>query len=156
MPNTIVSDINCDVKYVSRDHLKFNVSVNLSEPLNDDWMHTVANYKFNQFSYQRFAIDFWDNACDWISGKSKSLVLDLTFGRVLNYSNVNHPCPYEGHVFLKVDNISIKHFPMEPLIPSGRYRVDANLTDGNRKKVLAMASMYLSVSDHRIERFWSK
>lgn len=156
MPNTIVTDLHCDVKYISRDHLKFDVRGNLSEPIYDFWVHTVGYYKFNQFSYQRFAVDFWDNGCDWLANKTKSYAFDWTIGRVLQYSNINHTCPYDGQIFLKINNVSIHHFAVEPLVPSGRYRVDANVTDGNRKKVLAMASAYFSVSDHRIERFWSK
>lgn len=81
-------------------------------------------------------------------------MFDWTLGRVQNYSNMNHPCPYEGHVYLKIDNISVHHFPVEPLIPAGRYRVDAEASFGKGKKVYATASVFLSVSDVRVERFW--
>lgn len=39
------------------------------------------------------------------------------------------------------------------IVFSGRYRIDLNLTEGNRKKVLAMGKLYLSVSNHRIEQY---
>lgn len=141
------------MKYISRDRLKFNVWGNLTRPVHDVLIHTAVYYKYNGLTYNRFTVDFWDNPCDWIIGKAKSYVLDWTIGRVLNYTNMNHPCPYDGHLYLKIDNISVYHFPFEPLLPAGRFRVDCNVTDTTRTNVLAMASAYLSVSDHRVERW---
>lgn len=154
-PNSIVSVIVCDVKYIKRGYLRFNVWGNLSEPLHDAWVHLVGYYKFNSITYQRFAVDLWDNGCDLLTQKATSIAFNMSLGRVLQYTNIKHPCPYEGHVYLKVDNISVNHFPFEELIPAGRYRIDGTLTDGTRKKELIKASVYLSVSDHRVER-WRK
>ena len=79
--------------------------------------------------------------------------MDWTVKRVLNYSNFNHPCPYEGNVFLKVNNVSVDRFPLEQFIPSGRYRADLNVTEENKENVIFMAKLYWAVSDHRIEQF---
>lgn len=72
------------------------------------------------------------------------------------YSDLNHPCPYEGHIYIKIDNISVSTFLTEQFLPAGRYRMDVDLTDGSKHNLLAKANIFFSihVSDHRIERFW--
>lgn len=127
--------------------MKMHVQVILKEPLYDAWLHTVVNYKYT--TYRKYAIELWENMCSWISGRSRSFVLDWSIGKVLKYTNLNHSCPYIGHVYCKIDNISTNHFPIEYLLPSGRYRVDLNVTEGDRKTVLVMAQLFLSISDHR-------
>lgn len=104
-------------------------------------------------TYQRFVIDLWENPCDWLRGK-RAFILDWTVGKALKYSNINHPCPYRDQIYVKADNISMVDFPVEQLFPAGRYRVDINITDGTKKKLLVKSQFFLSVSDHRVERFW--
>lgn len=152
MPNTIITELVCDVKYIRRNVLKINFWVKSSEPVYDAWLHSVFNFRFNRMTYQKFPIDLWENICDWCNNSAKSFMMDWSFGRVLQYSNVNHPCPYM-YVHLKVDNISISHFPIEQFLPAGKFRVDHNITSGDRKKVLVMMHQFLSISDNRIERF---
>lgn len=116
------------------------------------WVHTVFYYKY-AYTYQKYAIDLWENMCDWLGKKTKSYLLDWTIGRAQRYTNINHSCPYEGVVYLKADNISIKQFPIEPLLPSGRYRMDINITEGNRKTSIFVGKVFFSISDHRIEQY---
>lgn len=133
--------------------MRCNVWANLSEPLHDAWFHAVYYYRFNRMTYQKFPIDLWENICSWIGNKTKSYILDWTFGKVLQYSNINHTCPYQGEVFVKVNNISISKFPFEQFLPAGKFRIDINITSGNRKIVFAMTQLFISISDNRIEQF---
>lgn len=149
-PNsTILSHVKCDVKLVARRTLKFDIVGNLTRPLRRAWLHAVAYYRYT--NYQKYALDLWEDLCGWLDGKKKSYILDWTVKRVQDYTNVNHPCPIEGHVFVKTDNISLDKFTTEPLLPSGRYRLDVNFTEGKKGNVLLMAKMFVSVSDHRVE-----
>lgn len=86
--------------------------------------------------------------------KKKSHILDWAVKKVQNFTDFNHPCPIEGNVFVKTNNISLDNFVMEPLLPSGRYRLDVNFTEGNKARtVMFMAKMFVSVSDHRVETY---
>lgn len=152
MPTDYISALGCDIKYISHTHLKVHIWANITKPMSDGWVHIVGYYKFNTISYQRFGAELWVDPCAWLRGKSKhSFVFDWTIGRVLQYSNLNHPCPYEGHIYVKFNNLSTSNFPVEPLIPSGKYRIDVNVTNPTRKTVFATGSIYLSVSDRRVE-----
>lgn len=152
MPNTVITDLVCEMKYIKRNILKINFWVKSSEPIYDAWLHSVFYFRFNRMTYQKFPIDLWENICSWCNNSAKSFMLDWSFGKILQYSNVHHACPYV-YVYLKVDNISMSHFSIEQLLPAGRFRVDHNITSGNRKEVLFSVQMFLSVSDNRIELF---
>lgn len=151
LPNSKISALDCDVRYVSRNYLKIHIWTNISQPIHDAWIHTVFNYRYK--TYQKYAIDLWENACSWIKGLGKSYILDWTVKKLLKNTNYNHPCPYVGHTYIKINNISMSQFPLEPLMPSGQYRLDFNVTEGNRSHVLFIAKIFFSISDNRIERF---
>ena len=75
------------------------------------------------------------------------------YNGIFNYSNFDHPRTLKGNMFLKIDNISMDKFPLEPLLPSGRYRFDVNLTEANKIDAVFMGKLFFTVSDHRIEQF---
>lgn len=149
-PGSTIVELHCGIKYIDRNrNLKIDSWLNISKSLDDVWIHAVPYYRYN--TYQRIANELWEQPCEWFSGQSKSYVLDWTIGRMLRYTNFNHTCPYFGRVYFKVDNISIDSFPLPPIMPAGRYRVDIDVVGSNRKNVLASAKFYSSISDHRIE-----
>lgn len=152
-PNSTISATFCEIKYISQDRMKLHVWANFSEPIHELWIHSVAYFKFNGLTFSRFPINIWENMCGWLAGKTKSFILDWTFGKVLQYSNLNHPCPYDGHVYVKVDNLSATILQIEQFLPAGKFRLDMNITDGNRNRVLAMAKIIFTIFDNRIERF---
>lgn len=149
-PEGVASYIKCDVKHISQRNLKIFLVFNLKRPVREAYVHTVTYYKYN--TYQKYPIDLREDICGWLNGKSKSYLLDWTVKRVMNYTNL-HPCPLDGEISIKVNNISLDKFPFEPLLPSGRYRLDINVTEGNENNVIFMIKIFLSVSDHRIEQY---
>lgn len=149
-PRGIFSIAKCEIRHVSRRQLRIWIDGNLTQPLYEARAHYILYYKYN--TYQKYAIELREDICGWLNGTKHSYFMDWTVKKVINYSNFNHSCPYMGNVFLKVKNISIDRFPFEPLIPSGRYRLDFNLTETNKKNVF-MAKLYFSVSDYRIEQY---
>lgn len=157
MPNTIVSGVFCEIKYIRRDRLRMNIWANFSEPIHDAWIHFVFYYRYNPTKYEKWAIDLWENLCDFLSGKKSGHLMDWTFGNFLRNTNSNvvHSCPYNGQVYFRNDNISMSNFSnsIQQLFPSGRYRVEANFTDGNKKNVLIKVLFFFSISVHRIEEF---
>lgn len=133
--------------------MKVDMRVNLSKPVKDIWVHVEPYYKYQ--TYVRIAGYIWENPCDWMSGKTKSIFLDWTLGLALKlpniHTNINHTCPFSGYNYFKFDNISVQQFAFPQLVPSGRYRLNVNLTESDRSKVLGGCVLYVSVSDHRVE-----
>lgn len=90
--------------------------------------------------------------CGWMNGTARSFVMEWTFSKLLEYSNINHMCPYVGPVSIKVDSISEDTFTFEQsLMPSGKYRVDNDFMESPAGTPFMRASLYFSISDHRIE-----
>lgn len=116
------------------------------------YFHFEGYRKYNY--YQKYGGQHWEDVCGWLAGKEKAFILDWTLKKVMNYTNINHPCPLEGYIYLKYKNISVDHFPFEQLMPSGRYRLDVNLTESKKENnFIAMLRLYMSVSDLRIEQY---
>lgn len=173
MPNTTVTNLVCEVRHIRRNILKVNISLNFSEPVYDFWLHSVFNFRFNRMIYQKFPIDLWvlkshllcififvlnnnclqENICGWMNHSTKSYIMDWTFGKVLQFSNLNRPCPLV-YLYLKFENISMSHFPIPQFLPSGQFRVDHYITGGNRKDVWVVMQSFMSISDTRVEQFW--
>lgn len=149
-PGSVITKLICDIKYIDRNgNLKIDAWMNISKSIDNVWIHAVPYYRYN--TYHRIANELWEKPCDWLAGTTKSYIMDWTVGRMLKYTNLNHTCPYVGRMYFKVANISMSNFPIPPIMPSGRYRVDVELTESDRKNVLASAQFYSSISDHRIE-----
>ncbi len=149
-PESKIAHVSCKIKYIDRHHVKVDSYVNSTEPFNCT-LHALMWYKYN--TYQRIGGEIRENMCDWLSGKHNFFVLNWILRRISKYTNMNHPCPLNGHVYFKVDNISVNTFAFPQIIPSGRYRVDVTMLESNQK-ILYDMSIYFSVSDHRIEVVW--
>lgn len=149
LPNTIASNFSCDIKYINRNHIRAYISINLSELLYDFWLHIVYFYRFNGMTYSNFPIDRWENVCGWKGGTAKSYMFDWLIKKAIQYSNFNHTCPYVA----KIDNMSTTNFGFEQLLPAGKYRLDGNFTNGDRKNVIMMSKLFMTISDIRVERF---
>lgn len=149
-PGSFIQSVYCKIDYISRKNLKIDIHYNFTKPRSDIWFHGSLNYKFNGLTYQKFPINLWENICDWMSGKQKAYILDWTLGRLTKYSNLNHSCPFNGYYFIRVNNMSMDSFIVEPLLPSGRYRLDLVATEGDRVPLTDM-KLYFSISDHRLE-----
>lgn len=143
-PNGKIDFMYCDLKYIDRGHLKVEFQINLTEPIHDAWLNVVSYHKDK--TYQKFALEMWGNICDFLSGKSKSFALEWLIGTVQKYTNLNHSCPVAGVVTLKIKNISIDKFVLEPLIPVGRYRLDINVTE-QRKDPILFQQVYFNVTE---------
>lgn len=147
---------------MNRSNLTINLSLTLSEPVQTMFIHVMFYYRYNGIEYKRFPIDIWENICEWRNNyqkqmnlieRTKHYFLEWTLQKVMEYTNLDQPCPYIGEIYVKAVNISIERFVIPQFVPSGRYRVDSWLTDGGRKHIFISGKLYFAISDHRIEQF---
>lgn len=147
-PGSKVSDIVCRVKYIDRNNIKANITATLSEPVKGFWIQGVGYYKYNY--YQKIATEYWDDVCAWSGGKN-SFILDYFQRIIKKFSNLHRKCPISGTVYARTNNMSLQELAFPQIIPAGRYRLDVNFTEGDRKTILASIVAYGSISDHRLE-----
>ncbi|XP_055301633.1 uncharacterized protein LOC129568098 [Sitodiplosis mosellana] len=144
--------MECDVRRISQQDMKIYIRFNFTEPMNTIWIHGIFYYKY--ISYQKFPIDLWEDYCAWVRGEKPTYFLKWTAENVRNYSNMNHPCPYSGTAWIDVKRMPLNRLiVLDQLMPSGRYRVDLNLTRGYKDQALIMTRFYFGISDTRVEQF---
>lgn len=151
-----VSYINCYVKTAGRigeNKVEVNFEGVAIKPLNVVNFHIVFNYRY--FVYKKFPIDLWEELCGWLNKTRMSWFLDLSLANSMDYieHDGNKKCPIFGNYSIKMKNVSWETFPMPQMIPSGRYRLDVNVTEANRKNVIVQSMVYFSVSDNRVDQF---
>lgn len=92
--------------------------------------------------------EIFPDLCGWLSGRSKSYLLSWISKELLQYSNLNHSCPYEDNVYIDADNLSIKQFlHFSIFLPSGKFRVNVDITEGRSKAAFFSAQALASISD---------
>lgn len=133
--------------------LAMHFDATFHQPLNVINVHTV--FYFRYFTYKKFPIDLWEELCSWRNGTKRSYILDWTLGKSLQF--VKHDgdllCPLFGNYSLNIDSISQDYFAIPPMVPSGRYRMDLNVTEADRNNVIVASKLFFAVSDHRVEQF---
>lgn len=157
--NSTKATINtCWMKRADRigtDRMSFFLEVKIHKPVTELMVHFVV-YK-REVLYQKYAVDVWQNICDWLGTKKRSFFMDWTLGRIMKYIKYDgkYECPLlAGSLTVRYTNLSLnEHFPLVPLLPSGRYRFDATITEGNRSIIFAHTEYYITLSDHRIEQY---
>ncbi|KAH8260965.1 hypothetical protein KR044_001107, partial [Drosophila immigrans] len=88
--------------------------------------------------YQPFLIDVRYNLCDLIS-KRKSLIYGTIVWRIMKrFTNVNHSCPYSGHVYSR--NLFLDESYI-PILPIGVYKIIFNFTEDTREQIEFTAKM---------------
>lgn len=152
-PRSKAISFRCIFKRISRTNMRIEFHINITKPVDAVWIHSVFYYKYNGLTFQRYPIDLWENMCDWMIGKTKSYVMEWALNNVLKYSNLNETCPWQGPILVNVQNISMDSFALEEsFLPSGNYRSDNFFHERKGSKVpFIIASLYFTVSDHRIE-----
>lgn len=142
------TSIKCGVTQNRHRDFKFNgffISTTLKRPVNNMWLHGVFYYKYKYF--QKFPIDLWENVCGWLNKNSKSYLLDWSLAFFKNYTNLNHSCPYEGDMLIRADSYQFGHLVnFGNYLPSGRFRMDVNLTEGRSKPAMVGTQIIFSIN----------
>lgn len=152
-PESNAKNLSCIVKYISRNNLKIDVNWYFTKPVDNAWANFDFYYKFNSITYQKFPINLWLNLCEFLKGnRFKTFGLSWMLGKLMPFSNMRN-CPLQGLQYVTTSNFSMDNFTFkESLMPSGKYRVDIVITDGDRIELFRF-QIYGSISDHRLEVF---
>lgn len=153
-PKGKMASIECEATSIGDRGMRLSFDAYLSQSVNSVYMHGLIYYSRDLITFQKLPANIWENICAWLAGKKSSWLLDNAFSQALPYSNINHSCPYVGRVFAKVDNFSFDKVEMEPLVPHGRYRLEINLTEGYRGRVLGTTKTHFRIN--KPKKHWRK
>lgn len=146
---------DCSIKHGGRigtNLVIMNFNFTVKEPIDEPVAHMVFYYKYTIF--RKFPIDMWQNVCEILNPKKQVQFFSSAFKPLLPY--IQHDgkleCPIMGSYAARISNISLDQFDLPSLIPAGKYRIDVNITEKNRKNVILVTQTYATVSDNRIEQ----
>lgn len=142
--------------HIGTDLVNFSWDFNVVKPITQFFLHVQFFFKYQV--YKTFPVNLWENLCGWLNKESKSYLLDLSFGKAmkyLKYDGGDFKCPIKiGNMSIKFNNISFnEHFPILFLLPSGHYRIDVTITEGNRSIVFLQGNFFFAISDNRLEQY---
>lgn len=121
---------------------------NLTEPISS--LRTTSKFFYKYNTYQQVGGNLNIDLCDLIKNSQRTTVMEFVFVKLSKFSNITHKCPYVGYLYGKADNVSIDEFAYPDLMPSGRFRVDSTVFEGD-DRILFNFSFYFSISDHRLD-----
>lgn len=139
-----------DFRLKARNVYSYNYTAVLSRPMKTGWWHVVLYYRYN--TYTKFLVDRWENFCEFWEGASDSPLAELLVENVNRLgvkTNFEWHCPLSGTITIHHDNLNVSHI-VWPLMPAGRYRLDATLAGAKNDKFYAEFQFYFQISDLRI------
>lgn len=87
--------VSCDVRRVSQNILKLNITSALLEDMDDLYVRFILFYRYT--TYRKFLVDRWENVCAYLAGKPNrgTEYLDVFYINWRNLSSIDHPCPMQ-------------------------------------------------------------
>ncbi|EDW85132.2 uncharacterized protein Dwil_GK12774 [Drosophila willistoni] len=116
------TNASCRVKAINWNKAVANMDVDLVKPLRNISLHLQVFKKDFTNQYQPFLINVYMNICSILS-RQNFLPYGVIFLKVAKtFSNFNHSCPYEGHLFARGVYLDEKFLPNN--FPLGYYKVN--------------------------------
>ena len=142
----------CTFKPVGPNILSIDIFAKLIRSLKNVQLHATVYYSYNGITFTKFPIDVWESLCDYHKGKWQPII-EMFYYNLRPFWNVNHPCPYSDNITLHIDKYAINDFSVGQILPSGRYRFFANLTEGRKRDFVWSIQLFIEISDHRVHGF---
>ncbi|KAH8411029.1 hypothetical protein KR222_007451, partial [Zaprionus bogoriensis] len=119
-------NVTCKIKARNWNNAVVQIDADLATPLRNTSIHLEVFKKGYNNRYFPFLVDVTFNICDVLSKRNS-----LSYGKIMTklatrFSNVNHSCPYTGHLFAR-DLYIDEH--LLPSFPLGFYRLLIHLME---------------------------
>ena len=138
-------NMECSISRFKNRTKIVHLNCDIYEPIYSVLIKYTVYYKFRTL-YRKFLIDGTENICNYLKNNSK--VVSPLFDSLVQYApkRLVHPCPFNGSIYVDMDisTIKIKNLPM----PTGQYRVDLELFNGNpknEKNAIIIYQTYITV-----------
>ncbi|KRG00190.1 uncharacterized protein Dwil_GK27194 [Drosophila willistoni] len=119
------TNASCRVMAINWNKSVANMDVDLVKPLKNISLQLQLFKKDYTNKYQPFLVNVWMNICSILSRQNflpyGVIVLKVT----KSFSNFNHTCPYEGHLFARGVYLEEQFLPNN--LPLGYYRINVKV-----------------------------
>lgn len=145
------------VRPITWNVFKINVSVTLTDPVNELWAHGILFRKYN--TYKKFLIDITFDVCGFFNGTASNPVAQYIMENYLRLKenfkmNFNLQCPFSGAISVISDHFNSSELVI-PLLSAGRYRWDVYglappLKKGLNSQKYFVVRFFFEISDLRV------
>ncbi|XP_017054142.1 uncharacterized protein LOC108096778 [Drosophila ficusphila] len=115
----------------------------IKDILPDIKMAVDVFYKDSTNLYKPFAVKFQFDICKLLNTKSqRNFIEEYALKHLYTLTNVNHSCPYKGHLFARdffLDEVSLPPLPLQD------YKIGFNFSGLKPKKRLGEVFIYFEV-----------
>ncbi|XP_052835111.1 uncharacterized protein LOC128251899 [Drosophila gunungcola] len=106
----------CHLKSINRSYKYISGKIKLYEiPLSRITVNLIMWKRFN--GYKPFLYNITVDFCKFLDKPKSSPVGKFIYDSYMNYSNVNHPCPFTHDMILEKLPISIMNYRMTKILP---------------------------------------
>lgn len=141
---------------VARDKFSVDVEAAPGEIVRAMNVRFVLNYRYSGVQYKKFLIDQKINFCKYLNGDASSELIDIMLNNLWNITNMHRhelKCPLSENLYLKSQSYNMQNFFAYPILPSGQFRADFNVTNTSnpkKKTLLLLIQFFFRVSDIRL------
>lgn len=142
-----ISQFKCEMRPVAPNVYRTNFTVHLRKPTANIWVYTSLHYRYS--TYQRIAHQ-WEDLCYYLRHGTHAPVLKVMHENLKAMGTLIYTsqCPMTEFIFTQ-ERFNASLFVI-PLVPSGRYRIDLNVTQGKNGRYIHFRKFYFHISDFRV------
>ncbi|XP_055699105.1 uncharacterized protein LOC129799323 [Phlebotomus papatasi] len=135
--------IECSVRLRNRTTTFNRITFILNYDVNPIFRFTLF-YKFSNGMYRKFLVDITEDLCGYIEGKRFAPLMNLLWGSVTNYTNIEG-CPLKKGVEYYIKDFVFDPSVFPPGAISGQYRVDIRTVNAIDRKKIFLIQGYAEV-----------
>ncbi|XP_020715705.1 uncharacterized protein LOC110118418 [Ceratitis capitata] len=131
-----IANLNCRLKPLNRTKAVINMDVELIRKIENVTISMQLLKKNYANKFLPFLVKVRANVCDMMESKAGINLYLAIFKRVLkDYSNINHSCPFSGHLWIRDLYLDSAMVPVAP--PVGVYRLSYHFNEATTKDLIA-------------------
>ncbi|XP_032571522.1 uncharacterized protein LOC6608876 isoform X2 [Drosophila sechellia] len=137
------SNVSCILKPINWTRSVLNMDCDIRDALTDIKMSVEVFYKDSSNFYKPFAVKFKVDVCQMLNNKTQRNFLEkYAISHLTEWTNVNHSCPYRGHLIarnFRLDEVSL------PILPTQDYKIALNFSGAKPGIHFGMVLIYFEI-----------
>ncbi|CAD7089840.1 unnamed protein product [Hermetia illucens] len=141
---SIITNASCTTRSLNRTTKSHNLTATAlpNVILNDIFVRITFHMRINT-GYRRLIADVEENFCGFINGTSKSFLISILWPFVRTHSNLDHKCPFFGHLYVRNFIIKFDYFP--PALPEGQSKLTIHIRNGRKRVSIMKVLMFFEI-----------
>ncbi|KAH8299380.1 hypothetical protein KR044_000854, partial [Drosophila immigrans] len=139
------ANISCVLKPINWTQSILNIDGDIIGEITNASLLVETFYRDNRNLYKPFFGKLQFNLCDLVdTSKPRNYLEKSVMQHLKKFTNINHSCPYSGHLFARNLTLDVASFPPLPL---QEYKLSFKCIQNNPSSYLGTMLLYFDVSE---------